>query len=438
MFHFFQGMTVAMQILTRALHVGAVALMMAQGVAAQSTTAGQPSAPATLPQPPALIAPEVLAERFPACVGQLQNRALSAGISENTVRQVLAQVQFNPRVIELDRKQPEFTESFTNYFNRRVTQQRIERGRELFAQHRELLYRISREYGIQPQYLLAFWGLETNFGSFFGNIPVLDSLATLACDERRSEFFTGELLGALKILDTGDVQPSRMIGSWAGAMGHTQFMPSVFLRYALDADNDGRRDLWGSIPDALSSAANFLKGLGWKEGERWGREVRLPKGFAYEEAGLDKARSLAEWSRLGVKSTNGGALPNEDMKAALVIPAGHQGPAFLVYDNFRVIMRWNRSEFYAISVGMLADQIAGRNGLVRQPPADALRLSREQALALQTRLQEKGFDAGSPDGIIGSATKNAIRQFQKAQGMIADGYPDKAVFAALGIELIDP
>jgi len=267
---------------------------------------------------------------------------------------------------------------------------------------------------------------------------VLDSLATLACDERRSEFFTGELLGALKIVDNGDVPPTRMIGSWAGAMGHTQFMPSVFLRYALDADNDGRRDLWGSVPDALTSAANFLKGIGWQPGERWGREVRLPKGFAYEEAGLDKARPLAEWSRLGVKRANGAPLPLADMKAALVIPAGHQGPAFLVYDNFRVIMRWNRSEFYAISVGMLADQIAGRGGLVQQPPANAPRITREQALALQTRLQEKGYDPGKPDGIIGSGTKNAIRQFQKAQGMIPDGYPGKAVFTALGIELVEP
>lgn len=418
-------MTVAMRNSRWALLVGAVSLTLGQGVMAQS-------------QPPVLTAPEVLAERFPACVGQLQDRALSAGVSQNTVQQVLASVQFTPRVIELDRKQPEFTESFTNYFNRRVNQQRIDRGRELFAQHRELLYRIADEYGVQPQYLLAFWGLETNFGTYFGNTPVLDSLATLACDERRSEFFTGELLGALKIVDNGDVPPTRMIGSWAGAMGHTQFMPSVFLRYALDADNDGRRDLWGSVPDALTSAANFLKGIGWQPGERWGREVRLPKGFAYEEAGLDKARPLAEWSRLGVKRANGAPLPLADMKAALVIPAGYQGPAFLVYDNFRVIMRWNRSEFYAISVGMLADQIAGRGGLVQQPPANAPRITREQALALQTRLQEKGYDPGKPDGIIGSGTKNAIRQFQKAQGMIPDGYPGKAVFTALGIELVEP
>lgn len=402
---------------------GAVSLTVAQTVAAQ---------------PPALTAPEVLAERFPSCVQQLQSQALSGGVSQNTVEQVLAKVQFTPRVIELDRKQPEFTESFTNYYNRRVNQQRIDRGRELFAQHRELLYRIADDYGVQPQYLLSFWGLETNFGTYFGNTPVLDSLATLACDDRRSTFFTGELLGALKIIDNGDVPPARMVGSWAGAMGHTQFMPSVFLRYALDADNDGRRDLWGSVPDALTSAANFLKGIGWKEGERWGREVRLPKGFPYEEAGLDKSRPLSEWSRLGVKRTNGAALPQEDMKAALVVPAGHQGPAFLVYDNFRAIMRWNRSEFYAISVGMLADQIAGRDGLVQRPPADAPRITRDQALALQTRLQEKGFDAGTPDGIIGSATKNAIRQFQKAQGLIPDGYPDKALFTALGVELIEP
>jgi membrane-bound lytic murein transglycosylase B len=377
--------------------------------------------------------PETPAE-FAQCVTRLQTTALQRGISKPVVERDLAAVKYVHRVIELDRRQPEFSESFATYFERRVTDDRINRGRKLLAEHQTLLNRISREFGVPAQYLVAFWGLETNFGGFFGKMPVLDSLATLACDPRRSEYFTGELINALKIIDEGSITAERMQGSWAGAMGHTQFMPSVFLRYAIDYDGDGKRDLWGSLPDALASAANFLRGIGWRAEERWGREVRLPDGFAFEKAGLARTLTLAEWNALGVRQSNGNVLPAVEMKASLLVPSGHQGPAFLVYENFHVIMRWNRAEAYALAVGHLADRINGAGQLARAP-VQSPRLSREQVVQLQQTLNDKGFEAGEPDGVLGPGTRAAISRYQKANDLVADGFPGVALLRLLGVDV---
>ncbi len=370
-------------------------------------------------------------EAFQQCVGGLQERARSEGISEPTVENVLGQVQYVARVIELDRRQPEFTQTFTDYFGRRVSEDRVARGRALLAEHSELLQRVQRDTGVPAQYLVALWGLETNFGSFFGNMSVPDSLATLACDPRRSEYFTGELIAALRIIDAGDISPERMQGSWAGAMGHVQFMPSVFLRYAVDGDGSGRRDLWGSIPDAMASAGNFVRGIGWQPGLRWGREVRLPEGFRYELAGRNQRHSLEAWRDYGVTMADGTSLPQADVEASLLVPSGHRGPAFLVYENFEVIMRWNRSEFFALTVGHLADRIAGGGTLQQAPPEDAQALARDDVKRIQEQLNALGFDAGSADGIFGPATRAALSRFQQAHGMVADGHPHPDVIAAL-------
>lgn len=265
-------------------------------------------------------------------------------------------------------------------------------------------------------------------------MPVVGSLATLACDPRRSEYFTGELIAALRILEEGAIKPDQMEGSWAGAMGHVQFMPSAFLRHAVDYDGDNRRDLWNSVPDAMASAANFLQDLGWESGSRWGREVRLPEGFAYLEAGLNNHKLLREWHKLGVRQADGKPLPQADLKAALLVPAGHEGPAFLVYDNFNVIMRWNRSEFYAIAVGHLADRIIGAGKLVQSPPTDAPRLRRDQVISLQEKLQATGINLDEADGIFGPATRRALGEFQQMQGLIADGFPDAKILQLLGVE----
>lgn len=362
------------------------------------------------------------AARFEQCIQRLQNQAQAEGISSST-RALLDEIQPVPRVLELDRSQPEFTQTFAGYLNRRVTSQRVEQGRALYSRHQALLQRIQRETGVPGHYLVAFWGLETGFGSHFGAFPVTHVLTTLACDERRSEYFGSELMHALHILDADHIRHEDMLGSWAGAMGHVQFMPSVFRRHAMDGDDDGRIDIWGSVTDALTSAGAFLEGIGWQSGERWGREVLLPDDFPYERAGRQRSAPLSEWRSLGVRMTNGEPLPDLDMDGAVLVPSGHRGPAFLVYDNFEVILRWNRSEFFALAVGHLADRIAGAAPL-QQPPPETEPLSRSQVVAIQERLNVLGHEAGEADGVFGPATRGALSAFQDEQGLVADGHPD--------------
>jgi membrane-bound lytic murein transglycosylase B len=385
----------------------------------------------------AALAPmEGLAESaFEACIGDIRAKAVHEGVDADVADRVLGSVQHLDRVIELDQQQPEFTTPFADYLGRTVTTERIERGRALLQTHRALLERVHATTGVPPAYLVAFWGLETSYGSFFGRMPVPSALATLACDARRATYFTEELIAALRIIEEGAIPMERMEGSWAGAMGHVQFMPSVFLRHAVDGDGDGKRDLWNSVPDAMMSAGTFLNSLGWDPKYRWGREVVLPHGFDYSQAGRSERRPLNEWRRLGVTDVHGNEVADIDLEAALLVPAGHLGPAFLVYPNFNVIMGWNRSEFYALAVGHLADRISGAGRLHRPPPAHAPRLSRAEVVQLQSHLNETGFDSGEADGILGPATRSALSQYQLAQGMIADGFPDETLLARLGIAL---
>jgi membrane-bound lytic murein transglycosylase B len=370
---------------------------------------------------------------FEQCVARLEILARERGISPATARDVLAEVKPLERVISADRSQPEFVQDFGDYLAARVTEQRVALGRTLLAENRQLLDDLTARTGVPGQYLVAFWGLETNYGRVLGNVPVFDSLTTLACDQRRADYFTGELINAMTIVDRGDVPAARMIGSWAGAMGQTQFMPSVYLQHAVDGDGDGRADLWMSTADALASAARFLESLGWARGYRWGREVMLPKDFDYALAGINRPQTVAQWGSLGVTDAAGRKLPAVDLQAALLVPAGSGGPAFLVYENFSVIMRWNRSEFFALAVGHLADRIAGAGGLVRPPP-DAPRLAREDLSRIQAALNGDGFDAGPADGILGPATRNAIRDFQASRGLVADGYPSSELLQLLELE----
>lgn len=378
--------------------------------------------------------PPAGARDFGACLTDLRQRAVTEGISPSVADRALGGVSHSERVIELDRRQPEFTESFAEYLGRRVTEERIERGKRALIDNRPLLNRIAGHYGVPAHYLVAFWGLETNYGTYTGTMPTLDSLATLACDPRRAGYFTEELMAALRLLERDAVAMERLKGSWAGALGSFQFMPSVFLEHAVDRDGDGRQDLWNSVPDAAASAANYLRTLGWRTGERWGREVRLPQGFPYHTAGLDNARPLAGWRELGVRRADGGPLPVADMDAALLVPSGHRGPAFLVYGNFSVIMEWNRSQHYALAVGLLADRLAARGPLVQLPPNDQPRLDRATVREMQQRLKARGYDPGEPDGLVGPATRRAIRSFQKARGRIADGHPDPVLLRELNLK----
>lgn len=376
--------------------------------------------------------PAVSAQDFETCVKRLQVTAKEQGLSKDIIDNTLAHVKYVPRVVELDNQQPEFSQTFEGYYNRRVTEARVIQGRRLLTENRDFLEQLTKKYGIPPQYLLAFWGLETNFGGYKGKMPVLDSLATLACLPRRSEYFTGELMQALKLKQKYGFSRDQMVGSWAGAMGHTQFMPSAYAKYALDADGSGKADLWNSQVDALTSAAYFLQQLGWNRNERWGREVILPRGFSYQNTGKAQMKSLNDWAKLGVQNTNRTALSTPDMQASLYIPSGHTGPAFLAYENFDVIMRWNRSTFYAIAVGRLADRINGGGALTNIAPKMP-RLSREELKALQVSLNEKGYDVGKADGVLGSQSIKGLQDYQHSQGLIADGYPSVATLQSLDV-----
>ncbi|MGK0440770.1 MAG: membrane-bound lytic murein transglycosylase B [Pseudohongiellaceae bacterium] len=378
----------------------------------------------------------VVEQNFKGCLQRFQQQALAEGYSESLVQSALADLQPVTKVIVYDRRQPEFSQSFHGYFSARVTERAVNKGRKLLAEHRILLDQLTRDYGVPAQYLIAFWGLETNFGGYMGKMQTLDSLATLACDQRRSTFFTNELLSALAVIRDHKLDPKSMRGSWAGAVGHTQFMPSAYVAYAVDGDGDGRADLWNSIPDALTSGANFLQQLGWKRDLRWGREVQLPVDFDYALAGRDLPLPLASWIEQGVRTADGLPLVALDLDAAVVIPSGHRGPAFLAYDNFKVIMRWNRSEFYALAVGHFADRING-GGALNKAPLVEKSLSIKGVKNLQLALNQQGFDAGKADGILGSKTRIALRGYQASINLIADGFPDTLSLKALNIDVED-
>ncbi|GAB3270938.1 lytic murein transglycosylase [Parahaliea aestuarii] len=367
---------------------------------------------------------------FNHCRSQLAEFAIAEGIPADLVNATVPDLQEQKRVVELDRKQPEFMQTFASYVDQRVSEQRVRRGRDLLARHGDFLDALQDRFGVPSRYLVAFWGLETNYGGYLGNMPTLDSLATLACDPRRADFFSTEFVNALRLLQRESLEPADMVGSWAGAMGHTQFMPSTYLQYAIDGDGDGRVNLWRSERDALASAANFLNGLGWTPGLRWGRQVTLADEFDYSAAGKERPATLAEWRDRGVSNLDGSPLPAAELPASLLLPSGHGGPAFLVYDNFDVVMRWNNSQSYALSVGLLADRLAGAPaGDYASSETDPVSIA--ELRRAQEALLAAGYDPGTPDGILGSRTRAALRDFQLAARLPADGYPDRATLNKL-------
>lgn len=372
---------------------------------------------------------DVPTAEFNAWLAGVRKEALERGISTATLDRVLSGLQPIPRVIELDQRQPEFTEAFLDYLDRRVTPARIEEGRRQLQQHQALLAEIQRRYDIPPPILVALWGLETNYGSFLGDYPIPAALATLAFDPRRSQFFREQLFDALAIVEAGHVEPEAMRGSWAGAMGHLQFMPSTFRAYAVDADGDGRIDLWRSLPDAFASAANYLRRLGWRGDEIWGREVRLPDRFDWELSRPNLTKPVNAWSAMGVTQADGSPLPRSELPGAILVPQGHKGPAFLVYPNFNLIMNWNRSLSYALAVGHLSDRLRGMPELRQGQAARHERMTRQQVVDLQRQLEILGFEPGEPDGVIGARTRAALRAFQRSVGLPPDGYASPEVIA---------
>ncbi len=348
--------------------------------------------------------------------------ARAAGINEATLKAAFDGVQFLPRVVELDRAQPEFNRSVWDYLDSAVSPQRVVRGQDKLLEVRAQADAAAARYGVPASILVAIWGMESNYGSNYGDIPTIDALATLGFEGRREDWARGQLIAALKIIQNGDIDRAHMIGSWAGAMGQTQFLPSNFLAYAVDADGDGRRDIWGSMADVLASTANFLARSGWQAGQPWGLEVQLPPGFDVGRADASVHQSAVQWAAEGLRSMDGAPLPPLT-DAEVLLPAGARGPAFLVGPTFRSILRYNNSTSYALGVSLLAQRLAGGPGVQAAWPRDLQPLSRSQLITLQTTLNQRGFATGTPDGMMGPATRGGIRLYQRSLGVPADGYP---------------
>lgn len=348
--------------------------------------------------------------------------AARAGVNDAVLDKVLGSVTPIPRVLELDKRQPEFMLTLWRYMEIYVPDSRVVKGKEMLKKHAALLSEIEKKYGVPPRFLVAFWGVETDFGRNFGAFHMLSSVATLAHDARRADFFKKQFLSAIKLVARGDV-PIDVKSSWAGAMGNMQFIPTTFEAYAVDRDGDGRRDLWNSLPDAFASASNYLKRVGWNPDYTWGREVSLPKEFDWSSAGLQEKKPLTDWQKLGVRKVGGGDLSSKDIQASLLLPAGAAGPAFLVYSNYRTIMRWNASQLYAIAVGHLADRFIGLPPLSVKKPANAQMLRYADISEMQRLLTQLGFNTGGIDGRAGPMTRGAIRNFQKINRLAADAHP---------------
>ncbi|RAW09048.1 lytic murein transglycosylase [Halomonas elongata] len=367
---------------------------------------------------------------FETWLANFRRQARGEGIDEATLARALDGLRYRPRVIELDGSQPEFVRPIWEYLDSAVSASRVKKGRERLAEYRDTVRQMSERYGVPGEVLVAIWGIESSYGDYLGDFSTLEALATLAYDGRRRDFARGELLAALRIIEAGDISPERMKGSWAGAMGHTQFIPSSFLAHAVDGDGDGRRDIWNSIADVLASTANYLDEAGWREGEPWGTEVSLPQGFDYTLTEPDIRRSSAEWAAAGVRSRDGHALP-DFASASVIAPAGAQGPAFLVGHNFRVILRYNNATSYALAVATLSDAIAGRDGIQGEWPREQPALKRSEVREMQQLLDARGFDVGTPDGILGPNTRRGLRAFQREIGVTPDGFATKALLERL-------
>ena len=368
-------------------------------------------------------------QSFEDFLNQVRKTATEQGVSKATIDKAFFGLTPNLDILKSDSAQAEFNQNFWHYVNKRVSQVRLNNGNDTLKQNASLLNKTSQKYGVPAYVLVAFLGLESNYGNYMGNENLVRSLATLAYDPRRSGFFTKEFIALLKLIDNNTI-PLDAKGSWAGAMGAVQFMPTNVIAYGVDANNDGKVNLWNDKEDIYASAANFLNKLGWEKGEKWGREASIPKNFDYRLTGLETKRTVNEWAALGVLRGNGSRLPKSNFKASLIVPMGHRGPAFLVYRNFDTILGWNRSILYALSVAYLSDRLNG-NGKLTAKSIDEPLLSKEDILQIQNTLNLLGYDTGTPDGMAGPKTRRATRKFQSDIGLVADGYVGYELFQQL-------
>jgi len=371
------------------------------------------------------------AANFRNCLAGLWPQAERRGVSRALFEANVAGLTPDLRIMDLLDAQPEFTKSFWDYLDILVNEDRIQNGRAILAQHRATFDAVEKAYGVDRHFIAVIWGVESNYGTQIGERSVIRSTATLACIGRRQDYFREEFLSALEILARGDVKADHLKGSWAGAFGPTQFMPTSFKRYAVDFDGDGRRDFVDSVPDVIASTANNLKKDGWVTGQTWGYEVVVPKGFNFMLADRSRVMSVQEWERVGIRRAGGKAFPRADDRAYLLVPAGAQGPGFLMLQNFRVIMKYNPAEAYALAIGHLADRLRGGEPLVQAWPRQERVLTRAERYELQQHLSARGYDVGEPDGRLGGKTRNALRQFQWSVGHVPDGFASAAILERL-------
>jgi len=371
------------------------------------------------------------AANFRNCLAGLWPLAERRGVSRAVFEANVAGLTPDLRIMDLLDAQPEFTKSFWDYLDLLVNEDRIQNGRAILAQHRATFDAVEKAYGVDRHFIAAIWGVESNYGTQIGERSVIRSTATLACVGRRQDYFREEFLSALEILARGDVKADHLKGSWAGAFGPTQFMPTSFKRYAVDFDGDGRRDVVDSVPDVIASTANNLKKDGWVAGQTWGYEIVVPEGFNFMLADRSRVMAVREWERLGIRRAGGKAFPRADDRAYLLVPAGAQGPGFLMLQNFRVIMKYNPAEAYALAIGHLADRLRGGEPFVQAWPRQERVLTRAERYELQQHLAARGYDVGEPDGRLGGKTRNALRQFQSSVGHVPDGFASAAILERL-------
>jgi lytic murein transglycosylase len=405
------------------------------GAISSSTPAGAPawSGQSGASGDPSMTSEAIRADaaNFRQCLNQLWPLAARRHVSQATYVAATKDLTPDLRIMDLMDNQPEFTKSVWDYLDILVTDERIDQGRALLTKYDKTFDTVEKAYGVDRYTLAAIWGVETRYGAMAGERPVLRSTATLSCIGRRQKFFRNEFLDALEIIQHGDVSKDKLVGSWAGAFGPTQFMPSSFKRYAVDFDHDGHRDVVGSVPDMLASTANNLKRDGWATGETWGYEVVVPANFDFKFADRHRALPISEWMRLGITRVKGKAFPRANDMAYLLVPAGVQGPGFLMLHNFRVIMKYNPAEAYALAIGHLADRLRGGEPFAQDWPRYERVLSRSERLELQEHLLRHGYDVGEPDGQLGGRTRAAIREFQARVGQVPDGFASAAVLERL-------
>ena len=378
------------------------------------------------------------AGKFQTCVQSFWPAAKRAKVSRATFDRATKGLTPDPEVIESAKYQPEYKKPIGEYVDRAVSVKRLKVGKEKLVEYKVLLDELEAKYGVDRHIVVAIWGVESNYGDNLGDKNVIRSLMTLACSGTKAKYARGQIVSALRVLQRGDTTFDAMNGSWAGAMGHTQFIPTTYTAYAVDQDGDGKRDIWGTIPDALGSTAAYLKVSKWKRGQTWGYEVKLPKRLNPKRYSSRTYKTLAQWRKLGITRINGRPFPRPADKAQLFAPEGKNGPAFLVLNNFRSILRYNVAKSYALAVGHLADRLAGYDPFVQAWPTGENRLSLEQRMELQTLLIATGHLEGAVDGIIGSGTLGGVRSYQRAKSLPVDGYPTLTILNRLRKEAPPP